>query len=109
MENHSAPQVVPPDKAAIMHLWKVAGILLLITIFEFAVAFLLPHSYHLLRVAIFVGMTIVKAFYIVFEFMHLRYEVRALIWVILLPLIFLVWLLIALLYEGFQFSEINFL
>lgn len=109
MENYSSPQVIPPNKAVILHLWKVAGILLLITIFEFAVAFGLPHQYHTLRVAIFVGMTIVKAFYIVFEFMHLRYEVKALIWVILLPLIFLVWFLIAMLYEGFKFSEINFL
>lgn len=109
MENHSSPVVTPPNKEAILHLWKVAGILLLITLFEFSVAFLLPHEYHVLRVAIFVGMTIVKAFYIVFEFMHLRYEVKALCWVILLPLLFLVWLLIALLYEGFKISEINFL
>lgn len=41
MSNHSnEPQVVvlPPDKEKIRHLWKVAGILLLITIFEFIIA-----------------------------------------------------------------------
>jgi cytochrome c oxidase subunit 4 len=45
-------------------------------------------------------MTIVKAFYIVGEFMHLKHEVKTLIWAILLPAIFVVWLLIALIYEG---------
>jgi cytochrome c oxidase subunit IV len=53
-----------------------------------------------LRVAIFCGMTIVKAFYIVGEFMHLKHEVKSLIWAVLVPTIFVVWLLIALIYEG---------
>jgi cytochrome c oxidase subunit IV len=45
-------------------------------------------------------MTIVKAFYIVGEFMHLKHEVKSLIWAALLPCIFVVWLLIALITEG---------
>ncbi|MFM6938896.1 MAG: cytochrome C oxidase subunit IV family protein, partial [Aquirufa sp.] len=49
---------------------------------------------------IFSGMTIVKAFYIVGEFMHLKHEVKSLIWMILIPTIFVVWLLTALIYEG---------
>jgi cytochrome c oxidase subunit IV len=53
-----------------------------------------------LRVAIFCGMTIVKAFYIVGEFMHLKHEVKSLIWMVLIPTIFVVWLLVALIYEG---------
>jgi len=53
-----------------------------------------------LRVAIFCGMTIVKAFYIVGEFMHLKHEVKSLIWAILIPTVFVVWLLVALIYEG---------
>ena len=54
----------------------------------------------LLKVSIFIGLTIVKAFYIVGEFMHLKHEVKSLIWSILLPCIFVVWLLIALIWEG---------
>jgi cytochrome c oxidase subunit IV len=53
-----------------------------------------------LRVAIFCGMTIVKAFYIVGEFMHLKHEVKSLIWAVLIPAIFVVWLLVALMFEG---------
>jgi cytochrome c oxidase subunit IV len=53
-----------------------------------------------LRVAIFSGMTIVKAFYIVGEFMHLKHEVKTLIWMVLIPTLFVVWLLAALMFEG---------
>ncbi|MBU1823007.1 MAG: cytochrome C oxidase subunit IV family protein, partial [Bacteroidetes bacterium] len=49
---------------------------------------------------LFVGLTIVKAFYIVGEFMHLKHEVKSLIWSILIPCIFVVWLLLALMLEG---------
>jgi cytochrome c oxidase subunit IV len=81
-------------------IWKTFWILLGITVLEFVVAFTLPHEFKVLRISIFVIMTIVKAFYIVSEFMHLRYEVKMLIWSILIPLIFVIWLIIALLVEG---------
>ena len=52
------------------------------------------------RVFIFLGLTVVKAFYIVGEFMHLKHEVKALIWSVLIPTLFIVWLVIALIVEG---------
>lgn len=110
MSSHShEPEVVvlPPNKEKIMHLWKVAGILLVITIIEFIIAFTMPHG--TLKTSIFVVMTIIKAGYIVGEFMHLRYEVKVLFWSILLPVVFIAWLLVALVYEGIKLSEINFL
>ena len=100
--------VLPPDKEKIKKLWTVAGILGLITAIEFAVAFLVPHEYATLRVWLFIGMTIVKAAYIVGEFMHLRHEAKVLIWSILIPMIFVVWLLIALVYEGMAISDVRF-
>lgn len=99
--------VIPPNKEKIRKLWTVAGILGVITLFEFAVAFLVPHEYQTLRVWIFIGMTIVKAAYIVGEFMHLRHEAKVLIWSILIPMIFVVWLLIALVYEGMAISDVR--
>ncbi|MBS1507778.1 MAG: cytochrome C oxidase subunit IV family protein [Bacteroidetes bacterium] len=110
MAHHShEPEVVvlPPDKAKIAHLWKVALILGIITAVEFVVAFTLAHG--VMKTFIFVVMTIVKAGYIVGEFMHLRYETKVLFWSILIPIIFIVWMLVAFLYEGFQLSNINFL
>jgi cytochrome c oxidase subunit IV len=40
--------------------------------------------------------------------MHLKYEVKSLIWTIMLPVIFLIWLIIALLAEGSSVLNINF-
>jgi len=99
--------VLPPNKEKIRHLWKVAGILGIITAFEFLIAFTMHHGP--LKTAIFVAMTIVKAAYIVGEFMHLRHEVKVLMWSIILPMIFVVWMLVAFVYEGMKFSEVNFL
>lgn len=79
-------------------IWRTFWILLVITALEFAIAFTLHAG--LLKTSIFVGMTIIKAFYIVGEFMHLKHEVKSLIWTILLPCIFVVWLLLALMMEG---------
>lgn len=100
--------VVPPNKEKIRKLWTVAGILALITAIEFAVAFLVPHEFKNTRVWLFIGMTIIKAAYIVGEFMHLRHEAKVLIWSILIPMLFVVWLLIALVYEGMAISDIRF-
>ncbi len=102
-------EVLPPDREKINHLWRVAGYMLLITIFEFLVAFLVPHQYHISKVTIFVLMTIVKAGYIVGEFMHLRYEVKVLFWSILIPTVFIIWMLVAFVYEGMKISDINFI
>jgi len=79
-------------------IWRTFIILSVLTGIEFIIAFTVPAGRF--RVAIFAGMTLIKAFYIVAEFMHLKHEVKTLIWAILLPCIFVVWLLIALLMEG---------
>ncbi|MEY3646036.1 MAG: hypothetical protein RL127_744 [Bacteroidota bacterium] len=91
----SEKEIAAPNTGAI---WKTFWILLILTAIEFVIAFTMPAN--TLRVAIFCGMTIVKAFYIVGEFMHLKHEVKSLIWAVLVPTIFVVWLLIALIYEG---------
>jgi|SRR5687768_12893928 len=108
-EENRQVTVIPPDKEKIRKLWTVAGILGLITAIEFGVAFLVPHEFKNTRVWLFIAMTIVKAAYIVGEFMHLRHEAKVLIWSILIPVIFVVWLLIALVYEGMAISDIRFI
>ena len=97
-EENTNVQVIPANKEKIMHIWKVAGILTVLTAIEFIIAFTLGAGD--LRTGIFIAMTIVKAFYIVGEFMHLKHEAKTLIWSILIPTIFIVWLVIALIYEG---------
>lgn len=99
--------VIPPDKERIKKLWMVALILLVITILEFTVAFTVPHEMKNLRVWTFILMTIVKAAYIVGEFMHLRHEAKVLIWSILIPLVFIVWMLVAFVYEGMSIATVR--
>lgn len=85
-------------KAAVRRIWVVTAILAGVTALEFLLAFTMPAG--MARNMIFVIMTFVKAFYIVAEFMHLKHEVKVLIWSIVLPCAFVVWLVIALLVEG---------
>lgn len=100
LEEISQVEVQVADKSKILNLWKIAGLLLIITLIEFVFAFSLPDHWKWMKISIFVGLTFVKAFYIVSEFMHLKHERKVLIWSIVLPMIFVVWLLIALIYEG---------
>ncbi len=100
--------VLPPDKERIKKLWQVAGILGIITGIEFLVAFLVPHELKDVRVWTFVLMTIVKAAYIVGEFMHLRHETKVLMWSILVPIVFIVWMLVAFVYEGMAIGDVRF-
>lgn len=99
--------VLPPDKERIKKLWQVAGILGIITAIEFAVAFLVPHDLKDLRVWTFIIMTIVKAAYIVGEFMHLRHETKVLMWSVLIPIVFIVWMLVAFVYEGLAIGAVR--
>lgn len=87
-------QVIPVDKAKIWGIWKVAIILAVITAIEYLFAFTMEAG--MLRTVIFIGLTIVKAFFIVSEFMHLGHEVKGLIYSIILPMMFIIWLIVAL-------------
>jgi cytochrome c oxidase subunit IV len=97
--------VIPPNKEKIKKLWTVAGILGIVTAVEFVIAFTMAHGPA--KTFLFVALTIVKAGYIVLEFMHLKYEVKILFWSILIPMIFVVWMLVAFVYEGMAISVVR--
>jgi cytochrome c oxidase subunit IV len=98
---NTAKEIAPANTGKI---WRVFWILLAITAVEFIIAFTkgpdVLNLSKILVISLFVGLTIVKAFYIVSEFMHLGHEAKVLIWSIILPLLFLVWFIIAMLNEG---------
>lgn len=96
----------PADKAKIRKLWTIALILGIVTAVEFFLAVFMPRG--MLLYSVFIGLTLLKAFYIISEFMHLKYEVKSLIWSIMIPTIFLIWLIIALLAEGSSVFNLNF-
>jgi cytochrome c oxidase subunit IV len=108
MAHHShEPQVtvLPPNKEKIKKLWTVAAILGAVTLVEFVIAFTMSPG--VAKTALFVILTIVKAGYIVGEFMHLKYEVKVLFWAILVPILFIIWMLVAFVYEGMNMPVFN--
>jgi cytochrome c oxidase subunit IV len=102
-EETTTVKVLPPDKEKIKHIWRVFWYLLIITAVEFIIAFLVPTGVG--KTTVFVVLTIVKAAFIVGEFMHLKYETKVLFWSILIPLIFIAWMLVAFVYEGFSIFD----
>ncbi|CAN5917953.1 hypothetical protein BH24BAC1_BH24BAC1_12410 [soil metagenome] len=104
--NQHSEQLGEIPKAQTKGIWKVFGILVVLTAIEFLFAFIMNPS--MLRNSIFIILTIFKAFFIVAEFMHLKHEARGLIMSILIPLALLVWLIIALVAEGSFVNEVIF-
>jgi cytochrome c oxidase subunit IV len=89
------------------------GLMLLgaITIVEVVVALLakghLVHSIkfsegfgHYLYMLLMIGFSLYKAYFIIFYFMHMAYEVRGLMLSVLLPTTLLIWAIIAFFQEG---------
>lgn len=96
-------EIAKPNTGGI---WKIFFVLVGITAIEFAVTFAMEaQSVRTLRNSILIGLTILKAFFIVGEFMHLKHETKGLIWTILVPTVLLVWLLVALITEGSFIGE----
>lgn len=93
-------------KSIIRTFWILFGL----TAFEFLIAFtkayypdwfgISPAASQMIVVVTFIVLTIFKAFYIVAEFMHLKHEVKRLAFSILIPFLFVMWLLIGLIVEG---------
>lgn len=47
-----------------------------------------------------IGLSLYKAYFIIYEFMHMRYEMKGLAMTVLLPTLLLVWAIIAFFQEG---------
>ena len=106
LDETSSVSYEPVNKKKTGKLWRIAGILAVITIIEFIFAILLPRGP--LLYFTFILLTLVKAFYIVGEFMHLKGEVKTLIWSIVIPTVFIMWLIAALMLEGTSVLELKF-
>lgn len=84
-------------------IWQVFGILLLITVIEFFIAlWVIPHGYmsHSVGNFIYIVLTLLKAFYIVAYFMHLKYEKLGLQLSLTVTFIFIIYFIVLLLIEG---------
>lgn len=87
--------------------YKGLYLLAAVTLFEVFVALLGKgfiidgfHIHHAIVAVVIIALSLYKAYFIIYEFMHLGHEVKGLALSILLPLILLIWFIIAMLYEG---------
>ncbi len=95
-------------KSQVSAVWRATWIMAVLTVVEVAAALMWPEdmSRGLLNLG-FVLMSIAKAYFIVGEFMHVRYEKRALTLTILGPLFFLIWFIIAFMWEGYEWLALR--
>lgn len=87
--------------------FKTIIILAVVTVIEVLVALVgkgyIIHGFHLphwLMALLMIAGSLYKAYLIVFEFMHMKYEARGLMLSVILPVGLLIWAIIAFLYEG---------
>ncbi len=57
---------------------------------------------------ILICLSLYKAYFIIFDFMHMRYEVRSLAWTVLLPVALLFWAMVAFFQEGSEWGARRF-
>ena len=93
-------------------IWKVTIILTVLTIIELGLGFWmmdmpLQSSLRLAVKGAIVILMMVKAFYIVAYFMHLKHEIKNLIITIVVPLALFIWFIIAFLYDGNSFKNLR--
>ncbi len=90
-------------------IWKVTALLTIVTVIEVAFGAMVKQSsdYWWIVRLLFIGLTILKAAYIVLTFMHLGDERKALRYVILVPYaLFVCYLIFIALYEGLALGDI---
>jgi cytochrome c oxidase subunit IV len=87
-------------------IWKTFWILLAITIGEIAYAiWLSPIFGKTASNLLYVILSVAKAFFIISEFMHMKYEVKNLIRTVGLPTLLLIWLITSLAMESKSWKQ----
>ncbi|NGM64688.1 cytochrome C oxidase subunit IV family protein [Sphingobacterium sp. SGR-19] len=86
-------------------IWRVFFILLALTALEFLIALGFVHHWGILQKGIlvnviYIALTLVKAFYIVAYFMHLKFEKSGFIVCVSIGFIFIVYFIVLMLIEG---------
>ncbi|MDI9363997.1 MAG: cytochrome C oxidase subunit IV family protein [Flavobacterium sp.] len=99
------------NNGAVKEIWIVTAILTVLTIVELAIGFYMmdvtnPKTILFLKGAIVILM-MVKAFYIVGYFMHLKHELKNLIMTIVVPLTLFIWFIAAFLYDGNSYKNLR--
>lgn len=93
-------------------IWLVFFYLLGLTALEFIIALVFVHGGIIEKgpfvISVYVVLTLIKAYYIIAYFMHLKFETRGFIILISVGMILLVYFIILLFTEGFYLKEYLF-
>lgn len=100
MSAHTTEHLEHTDSPADMkaQIWKTFWILLAFTLVDIALYFVIPASS--LRNWVFIILGVVKAFFIVSIFMHMKFERKFLRMMIILPMSFVIYLITLMVIEG---------
>ncbi|MGZ3750774.1 MAG: cytochrome C oxidase subunit IV family protein [Mucilaginibacter sp.] len=91
-------------------IWNVFFVLLAITCVEFFIAlYLVPKGHMTYHSAnpIYIVLTLLKAFYIVGYFMHLKFEKIGLVFAIIVPVLFIIGLILVLTNESHHWIDLR--
>lgn len=81
-------------------IWKTFWILFAFTIIDIVLYFMLLSNHSMIKNWVFIILGVVKAYYIVGVFMHMKFERKVLMYTIVLPMIFVVFLVTLMIIEG---------
>jgi caa(3)-type oxidase subunit IV len=88
----------PSDMKA--QIWNTFWILFGLTIIDIALYFLVLSYHSMWKNALFILLGVVKAWFIVGVFMHMKFERKVLTYMIIVPMIFVVFFIALMLIEG---------
>jgi cytochrome c oxidase subunit IV len=81
-------------------IWKTFWILFAFTIVDIILYFILLSNHSMLKNWVFIILGVVKAYYIVGIFMHMKFERKSLMYMIVIPMVFVIFLVALMLVEG---------
>jgi cytochrome c oxidase subunit 4 len=93
---------------SVSRIWQVFGILLLITVVEFIIAlWAIPNGFMTQKIGnyVYIALTLLKAFYIVAYFMHLKFEKRGLQVALGVSFVFICYFIVLMMIEGGYLHE----
>ena len=104
-QDHTLDAHAHGEGMGVKRIWQVFGILLFITAIEFLVALGFVHHWQIVTkgaalYAFYIVLTLIKAYYIVAFFMHLKFEKKSFIITCSIVFIFIVYFIVLMLIEG---------
>jgi cytochrome c oxidase subunit 4 len=100
MSSHTVEHLEHTESPADMksQIWKTFWILLAFTLVDIALYFVLDPT--MFRNWVFIILGVVKAFFIVSIFMHMKFERKFLAWMIILPMVLVIFLITLMVVEA---------